>query len=270
MANSQVSKERKLRCLFCKADSSTSRSREHIVPESFGNTEHMLEPGVICDGCNNYFARKVEKPILDSLYFKERRFNAVVPNKRGHVVPLDGFHLESGTRIQVYADPGGGISVGAHPDADEARLIKTLLGQSKGTLIFPVATSPEERVLARFVGKIGIEVMASRLVQAGKSHEELVDEPALEELRNFVRRGGGPRQWSVARRQLYSPDTVFSDGDEHYVLLHEYELLLRPIDKANDLYACYISLVLFGEEFVLNMSGPALDGFEAWRASATD
>jgi len=69
---------------------------------------------------------------------------------------------------------------------------------------------------------------------------------------------------------LYSPDTVFSDGDEHYVLLHEYELLLRPIDKANDLYACYISLVLFGEEFVLNMSGPALDGFEAWRASATD
>ena len=269
-ADSKVSEEKGLRCIFCKADSSTSRSREHIVPESFGNTEHMLEPGVVCDGCNNYVARKVEKPILDSLYFKERRFSAAVQNKRGHVVPVDGSHPKSGTRIQVYADTGGGISIGAHSAADEARLIKTLLGQSEGTLIFPLATLPDERVLARFVGKVGLEVMASRLIQAGKSHEDLVDEPALDELRNFVRRGGGPRQWSVAQRQLYSPDTLFSSDHEHYVILHEYELLFRLIEKTNDLYACYISLVLFGEEFVLNMNGPSLNGFETWRAETTN
>ena len=257
----------KLRCLFCKADSSSSRSREHIVPESFGNAEHVLEPGVVCDGCNNYLARKVEKPILDSLYFKERRFRAAVQNKRGRVVPLDGVHLTSGTSIKVYADTGG-ISIGVHLDADEVRLIESLLGQSQGTLVFPVADPPDERVLARFVGKVGLEALASRLIKAGMSYEELVDEPAFDDLRNFVRRGTGPHQWSVARRQLYSPDTVFTDDNEHYELLHEYELLLRPIDKANDLYACYISLVLFGEEFVLNMGSPTLDGFETWRAGS--
>lgn len=240
------------------------------MPESFGNTEHVLEPGVVCDGCNNYLAREVEKPILDSPYFKARRFSSVVPNKRGHVVPLDGFHLESGTRIQAYADTGEGISIGAHPDAVEARLVERLLGQSQGTLIFLRAIPPDERVLARFVGKVGLEALASRLIRAGKSHEELVDKPALDELRNFIRRGSGPRQWAVARRQLYLADTVFSDGKEHYKLLHEYELLLRPIAEANDLYACYVSLVLFGEEFVLNMGGPTLDGFEAWRAGAED
>lgn len=133
-----------------------------------------------------------------------------------------------------------------------------------------MATPLDERALARFVGKVGLEALASRLIRAGFSHEELIDKPDLDELRNLVRRGNGPRQWSVARRQLYPSDRVFSGGDEHYELLHEYELLLRPIDEANDLYACYISLVLFGEEFVVNMGGPALDGFEAWRASAED
>lgn len=228
--------------------------------------------GLWLDGkqCNNYLARKVEKPILDSLYFRERRFSAVVSNKRGLVVPLDGFHLQSGTRIQAYADTGEGISIGAHLDADEARLVKTLMGPSEGTLIFSLARFPEERVLARFLGKIGLEALAARLIRADRSHEELVDKPELDELRSFVRRGSGPRQWSVARRQLYSPDMVFSDGSEHYRLLHEYELLLRPIDEANDLYSCYVAVVLFGEEFVLNMGGPGLDGFGPWRAGAKD
>lgn len=236
------------------------------MPESFGNTEHVLEPGVVCDGCNNYLAREVEKPILDSPYFKERRFMSSVPNKRGHVVPLDGFHLESGTRIHTYADTGEGVSIGAHPNADEARLNDGLLGQSQGTLIFPRAIPPDERVLARFVGKVGLEALASRLIQAGKSHKELVDEPTLDVLRNFIRRGSGPREWTVFRQQLYQPDAVFADHNEYYELIHEYQLLLRPIDEANNIYACYISLVLFGEEFVLNMGGPSLDGFEAWRA----
>lgn len=240
------------------------------MPESFGNTEHVLEPGVVCDKCNNYLARKVEKPILDSLYFRERRFSAVVPNKRGHVVPLDGFHLQSGSRIQAYADLGEGISIGTHLDAEEAHLIEMLFSQSRGTLIFPTATPPEDRAIARFVGKVGLEALASRLIQAGESYEELVDNAAFDELRDFVRRGSGPRQWPFLRRHLYPPDKVFSESGEQYELLHEFQLLLRPIDEANDLYACYITLVLFGEEFVLNLGGPGLDGVEAWQASAED
>lgn len=265
ITDNHASKERQLRCLFCKADSSTSRSREHIVPESFGNTEHILEPGVVCDRCNNYLAREVEKPILDSLYFKERRLSAVVPNKRGHVVPLDGSHLQSRTRVQLYAHPGQGISISAHPDAYEKSVIKTLSNLPRGTLIFPVAIPPDERALARFVGKVGLEALAAQVIQAGDSHEELVDLPDLDELRNFVRLGSGPTQWPIAKRQIYPPTKVFSDGHENYQLLHEYQLLLRPVDEANNRYACYISLVLFGEEFVLNIGSPDLDGFEAWR-----
>ena len=45
-----------------KDPSTNSRSKEHIVPQSLGGTEHILPPGVVCDKCNNYFSRAVEKP----------------------------------------------------------------------------------------------------------------------------------------------------------------------------------------------------------------
>lgn len=74
-----------MRCIFCKQDSSASRSVEHIIPESLGNTDHVLPVGVVCDGCNQYFARKVERQVLESPMFRLLRLDMGIPNKRGRV-----------------------------------------------------------------------------------------------------------------------------------------------------------------------------------------
>jgi len=82
-----------MRCIFCKQDSSTSQSVEHIVPESLGNVAHTLPVGVVCDGCNQYFARKVERPLLESPMFRFLRADMAVPNKRNRLPkwqPEDG------------------------------------------------------------------------------------------------------------------------------------------------------------------------------------
>lgn len=55
-----------MRCIFCENDSSSSKSVEHIVPASFGNSTSVLPKGIVCDKCNNYFARKIESPFLNS------------------------------------------------------------------------------------------------------------------------------------------------------------------------------------------------------------
>ena len=55
-----------MKCIFCGQESSYSKSIEHIVPESFGNKTAFLRKGIVCDKCNNYFARKVEQPFLES------------------------------------------------------------------------------------------------------------------------------------------------------------------------------------------------------------
>jgi hypothetical protein len=77
-----------MRCLFCKQDSSRSVGREHIIPESLGNTTQVLPPGVVCDGCNNYFARKVERPFLQAAAILQLRFQQALPNKKGRVPKL--------------------------------------------------------------------------------------------------------------------------------------------------------------------------------------
>lgn len=88
-----------MRCIFCKAESHHSRSVEHIVPESMGNTSHVLPRGAICDRCNEYFGRKVERPLLESPLFRHLRFGMDVPNKRGRV---PNWSAEEGTTKPGY------------------------------------------------------------------------------------------------------------------------------------------------------------------------
>jgi HNH endonuclease len=71
-----------MRCIFCKVISDNSTSVEHVLPESFGNEDHILRAGWVCDGCNNYFATKVEKPFLESEFGSAIRHFMRVPSKK--------------------------------------------------------------------------------------------------------------------------------------------------------------------------------------------
>ena len=73
------------KCIFCHKDVSISKSVEHIIPESLGNKSHVLPKGYVCDECNNYFARKVEKELLAMPYFISMRSRNNILSKKGTV-----------------------------------------------------------------------------------------------------------------------------------------------------------------------------------------
>ncbi len=50
-------------CLFCESEGPYS-SREHIIPESLGNDDQILE-GEVCDKCNSYFGQSIEQYVLN-------------------------------------------------------------------------------------------------------------------------------------------------------------------------------------------------------------
>ncbi|MCF7912927.1 MAG: HNH endonuclease [Candidatus Cloacimonetes bacterium] len=250
-----------MRCIFCKQNTDKSKSEEHIIPASLGNLEHILPKGIVCDKCNNYFSRKIEKPLLESFYFLHARAINKIVTKRGKYPPNDAIHIDSGINVKLIGEKDG-WSISASTEQEEERFIKKILTSSKGTIIVPNPMQPSENdkyVLSRFLGKIAIEVLAQRLIHIKGGLDEVIDKPELDMLRNYTRRGNQNLIWPYSERRIYPEEKWFSsDNGQNYQILHEYNLLYTP-DKET-----YLVIAIFGIEYAINLAGPTIDGYMKW------
>ncbi|MFA5367288.1 MAG: HNH endonuclease [Dehalococcoidia bacterium] len=243
-------------CIFCKSDSSASISEEHIVPQSLGNKEHAIPPGIVCDKCNNYFS-KLEKKLLEQPYFTSLRFRNRIRSKKNKYPREKGLLLSPLTPIELTRDSDGKLSIDFENGTDPA-LFQNI---KKGTFITPAIDMPEEndRIISRFIGKVGIEYLAMILMEKEEGLNEVVIKPELDLLRNYVRYGTPDRVWPYSLRRIYPEgDLKSDDGGEPYEILHEFRLLYTDSDEL------YIVVAIMGVEYCLNMGGPDLDGYKQW------
>ncbi len=244
-------------CIFCREDAALSRSREHILPESLGNTEHILPPGVICDRCNNYFARKIEGPLLETEYFRHARATMQVANKRNRVPPQFGVVPQLRMAADVWLD-GNSISIQPKDRSRDGDLERFLKRNKGGSLWLPQPTHFDNRLMSRFLGKVAIEASAERLGGTDGWREEMLSQEAMEPLRRYVRVGDQKETWEFSCRRLYSPDQVFGLGGTGYEILHEYSFLYTQ-----DCELIFV-LALFGEEFAINMGGSETERYQEY------
>lgn len=243
-----------MRCIFCKDDSGDSKSVEHIVPESLGNTEHTLPLGVVCDHCNNYFARKIEKPLLDSGYFRRARFTNAINNKRGNLPTVQAIHFASNSVIEIDHH-----SVYPIDEKDSKRFIQSILRTGTGTFVMSMGEEPDRYTMSRFLGKVAIEVLAQRLLHEPGAMDEIIENKELDNLRHYVRRGDLKKVWPFHQRVIYKENATFSeDGYGTYQVLHEYTLLFT---KEMEIY---LILAVLGVEYALNMDSPNISGYVKW------
>jgi hypothetical protein len=252
------------RCIFCKKDASASRSVEHIVPESLGNEQHTLPPGVVCDSCNNYFASSVEQPVLESGYFVTSRFNALIPNKRRRMPRLSGILLPGhprGQQVQfhqaeVSRDANGNFELYAEGSAEEA-----IVSGKTNRLVIPASgPKPNRQVFSRFLAKVAIESMAQRLLNSeGDLFRGFIDDEQLDLLRHYARHGKSGLDWPYSERQIYFSDVLFPDADGNpYEVLHEWTFLYT------DPKEMYFVVAILGVEYAINLGGPDIDGYASW------
>ncbi len=245
-----------MRCIFCKNPSDGSRSKEHILPESLGNSLHTLPPGIVCDSCNNYFSREVEKPFLESEAIRSLRFAEALPNKRGRIPQLNGVLAPVGSPAIVTRHNTGPFVADIQVPED---VIPEIAQLRTGQLIFEAPPGfPTGTIVSRLLAKCGLEAMAWRLLSVPGWIEYLTNEKQLDQIRDHARKGYTPI-WPYYVRPLYPRNKPWIEKSGRVVqVLHEFDVLKTDWDE------WFFVMAVFGTEFTINYGGPEIDCYHRW------
>lgn len=234
---------------------------EHIIPESLGNYEHILPAGIVCDGCNNYFAIKLEKPILESDYYQHSRFRNGLPNKKGRIPVLENLWGPQGIPMSLQRDINGSTSIFTTDEKDSKKFIQHLETYKRGSLLIIDGSPPETALISRLLLKMGLEIMALKVKEVSGWEIDITFNRDLDEARLFARYGSGVKDWPYYERRLYEEGRLWKTneaGSEDYELLNEFCTLYT---EDQELYAV---IALLGIEYTINMGGPELEGYLKW------
>lgn len=258
-------------CIFCHKDSSTSKSVEHIIPESLGNKEHTLPKGYVCDACNNYFSVKIEKELLAQPYFVSMRFRNEILTKKGRFVKEKMFFPEitKSGEVVMYTTEDGHIEAVVDEelyDLIEAEKAKTIIG--------PYIPEPEypSPIMSRFLAKCAYEYF---LYNMGEDKYDLCvqellgsEKDILNNLREYARYGKG-KTWQYHQRRLYSEGDCYFNQNENicYEILHEMKLFVKEhkhFQNGNVEAEIYFVMAIAGIEYAICLSDPNISEYQKW------
>ena len=261
------------RCIFCHKDASTSKSVEHIIPESLGNKTHVLPKGYVCDECNNYFARKVEKELLAMPYFISMRSRNNILSKKGKCVRnkfLFPSILQEADGIIEFKEDSIDIILD-DPDIFEA--IENNKCNKMLSLYLPEPEYPS-RIVSRFLAKCAYEFFLYQMPR--ELYDECVDEfmqetspnKSLDCLRKYARYGKG-EFWKYSQRRIFSEGTLWISDDSSipFERLHQMKLFIRESsheDGETVSAEVYYVLEMNGIEYSICLSDTDISEYNKW------
>lgn len=228
-------------CLFCRG-SGPFTTVEHIVPASLGNDSDVLE-GVVCDKCQNYLSREVERPALHKTPLAFWRTYLGTRTRRGKI-PTVEVAPPSGGRIPAQHSVTDLVGYTAHEngstsvDINDPSLVKQILTGEKQD--FKLVLSPWHlSIMGRFIGKIGLEYLALTDLPTALR-------PEFNESRRFVRQGSTNKIWPIFWGQegkignLKGP--LINQGEYFEQEIECYRFSLGITDKSEYIFALSIGL----------------------------
>lgn len=233
---------------------------EHIVPVSLGNSNHVLPAGIVCDKCNNYFARKVEGPFLNCPTIRTLRARQRVPNRRGLLPFGEGVIVELGLPVDINFWSKKGLELIPRTKAVASELRKFFESARDGTLVVPHGFHSEKKILSRFLVKMSFEALALRLRNCSGFQEFLSSDRQFDDIRKYARFGSNVDIWPFFQRRIYNEDQLFEDRHENraHQIMHEFDFLYTANCEA------YFVIAIFGMEFAVNIGGPDIAGYVSW------
>ena len=260
-----------MQCIFCHKEATASRSVEHIIPESLGNKHHFLPKGYVCDECNNYFAVKIERELLDQPYFKSMRFRNEIVTKKGKHVKEKMIFPEAmmACDVEMHTTDSGPIM-----SFHDERLYEAVKDGKTHTMITPYYPEPDypSTKMSRFIAKCAYEYF---LYIVGEENYELCVQDllgdksdVLKDLRKYARYGEGP-YWNYNQRRIYSEGDylIYKDEMTPYEILHEMRFFVREYKHYPNGFIeaeIYFVMAIAGIEYAICISDPNITEYQKW------
>jgi hypothetical protein len=217
-------------CLYCRSSGPFS-TREHVVPESLGNDDLVLI-GEVCDACQRYFGKEVEKFVLEKTPFAVWRVLLHVRTKKGLLPAIDTSQPERDKgRMPDLHPRHDNVGFTAHNDGSvsveigEDEIIRDIIQGGKKD--FKLVLTPKKLfMLGRFVGKVGLGILATS--DAARARDRRFDR-----LRRYARYGDFKGIWPLfyynegQLEDLTRPVLFGSAGEEllEKVIIYSYEFV---------------------------------------------
>lgn len=230
------------------------------MPESIGSKRRVLPAGVVCDKCNNYFARKVEQPVLNSTWMRNLRAWHRVPNKKDTYPSLVGRIAGTDVAVNLSRDKAGQFRFDVERKSEASALTEVIEGGFDRPVIFTVEDEVPEKAMVRFLAKMALEALAECFVHDQAGLASLVDEPFFDNIRALARVGTKSQDWPIHRRRIYPVETMMRHAVTGDWVQAGFGCSLFISRRGETLFA----FCLYGMEFVINVGGPSIRGYEEW------
>ena len=259
-----------MHCIFCHKDSSSSRSVEHIIPESLGNKSMFLPHGYVCDECNHYFAIKIEKEILSQPYFISLRSRTEIYSKKNKLVKQSIRFPDVSLNSDVQIQTSSGLTILLK---DECIYNKIESGEIK-TIEIPYIQEPEypNKEMSRFLSKCAYEYF---LYNMGRDKYDLCvqellgkENDALKSLREYARFGKGD-YWQYSQRRINSEGGIVYRNDNYCEVLYEVGFFIKEhnfISKDIIESEIYFVMIIAGIEYAICISDQNISEYLKWIA----
>lgn len=249
-----------MRCIFCRQNSADSKSVEHIMPESIGNKKRVLARGIVCDKCNNYFARKVEGPVLSHSSMRNIRALYQVANKKGKFPSLRG-HI-GGTSVHVGLRRDRSEKLVLEPErlSEKEILNSELEAGFPSGILFPMEMDPPKYEMSRFLCKMALETVAETFVTGEGNAEAVAELEFFDKIRTYARYGKKSSVWPYSQRRIYPEVTMMRHPKTNEWVQAGFGCCWFMNRRQETLFVfCF-----YGIEFVVNVGGPSIRGYEEW------
>lgn len=243
-----------MRCIFCGTDSSDSKSVEHIIPESFGNSTAILRKGIVCDKCNNYFSRKIESPFLNSEAVSMLRQELELQNKRGKRITEFAYPKVGQEYVKQVSN--NKYLIYTNHDKDEIELAASIqeyrayLQKTDEILLKP------NIYVSRLIAKMAVEAFVYKCGSSNGVCEYVLNDEIFKKIREYTRLGGR-EMWPYSARRIYSRNESYK-GDPFSSVNWEFDFLFLENGEV------YFIIVMHGIEYAINMIISNIEGYRNW------